>query len=170
MKQILIATAFLIAIPGAQATEYRSLQSGKCLDVKQASTANGAQVIQYTCGRGTKLNQDIRVKRTGFGSGNESLLQIPVNPERTRWKCLEPWGDAAIHKGSRLTQYRCNNYPKQRWVLEPVAGADFTVRFRNVANMGRCIDIERASVDDGARAILWDCHQGANQKFEIHRW
>lgn len=32
--------------------------SGKCLDVKDASTANGARLIQWTCGTG--VNQQFQ--------------------------------------------------------------------------------------------------------------
>ncbi|MBW4722059.1 RICIN domain-containing protein [Saccharothrix obliqua] len=74
---------------------FRSINSGRCLNVQYASTADGAQIIQYDCG----------------GSPNELWKLVPkaigyqvVN--KNSGKCLNVEGGVA--QGRNLIQYTCS--------------------------------------------------------------
>lgn len=51
--------------------ELRARHSGKCLDVRGASTQNGADVIQYSCHGGTN-------QQWGFTSAADSSSKLPA--------------------------------------------------------------------------------------------
>ncbi|MFI2431740.1 RICIN domain-containing protein [Streptomyces sp. NPDC018693] len=85
----------------------RASHSGKCLDVKGGSVANGATVQQWTCHGGT--NQQWRlVQRT---NGYFSLIA------RNSGKCLEIAG-GSLFNGAGAIQYTCTpDRPFQEWKL-----------------------------------------------------
>lgn len=80
-----------------------AVHSGKCLDVSGASTADGAAVIQYTCGSGT--NQQWQLRPVG---GSSQLVA------RHSGRCLDLPGFSTAN-GTRLTQYSCNGGTNQLW-------------------------------------------------------
>ena len=80
-----------------------AVHSGKCLDVTAASTADGAAVIQYTCGSGT--NQQWQVRTVG------SSFQLVA---RHSGKCLDLPGSSTAN-GTRLKQYTCTSGTNQLW-------------------------------------------------------
>ncbi|WP_407320009.1 RICIN domain-containing protein [Isoptericola halotolerans] len=89
--------------PDGTVTQIVSEASGKCVDVVSASTANAAEVVQYTCGSGTNQQWE----RRDAGSRYELVA-------RHSGKCLDlPSGSTA--NGTRLQQYDCWGAANQRW-------------------------------------------------------
>ncbi|MDX3103474.1 RICIN domain-containing protein, partial [Nonomuraea angiospora] len=80
-----------------------SQHSGKCLDVVSASTADGAELIQYTCGSGT--NQQFQMVANG------SYFQLRA---RHSSKCVDV-PSASTADGVILKQYPCNTGTNQQW-------------------------------------------------------
>jgi hypothetical protein len=78
--------------------------SGKCLDVASASTADGANIIQYTCQSGA-TNQQWRMQAGG------SYFQLVA---RHSGKCLDVLG-AGTGDGVDIDQYTCNSGTNQQW-------------------------------------------------------
>lgn len=126
--------------------------SGKCADVVNASTANNAQLIQYTCGTGA--NQ--RFSITDVGSG---YVQIVANHSG---KCLDVSGWSTAD-GAILQQYSCHGGTNQQFQLQD-AGSGYV---RIVArHSGKCLDVSSASTANGARIQQWTCNGGSHQQWQ----
>ncbi|MCC8246639.1 RICIN domain-containing protein [Saccharothrix luteola] len=74
-----------------------------CLDVASASTADGANVVQYTCGSGT--NQQWQWGATG------SYFQVRA---RHSGKCLDVV-NADTADGADIQQYTCGSSTNRQW-------------------------------------------------------
>lgn len=126
--------------------------SGKCADVVNGSTSNGAELVQYTCGTGP--NQRFSVVDLGGG-----YVQLVA---RHSGRCVDVsnWSTA---DGIVLAQYTCHVGTNQQFQLQD-AGAGYT---RIVArHSGKCTDVRDASTADGARIVQWSCQNGPNQQWQ----
>lgn len=95
-------------------------QSGKCMEVRAASSSNGVQVDQITCdSRGysgqRQLWMAVRAGNDEFGFPTFALQ--PFSAFELGWsKCLDVWnfnsGD-----GAAITQWACNGGANQRFYL-----------------------------------------------------
>jgi alpha-L-fucosidase len=126
--------------------------SGKALDVANASTADGAALIQWPYSGGT--NQQWRLLPNTDGSfrlvnvNSGKLLQSPDSTQ-----------------GDSLTQGTDNGSDNQWWKLVPSAISGYH-RLVNVRT-GWCADVANASTADGARVIQWPVTNGANQDWQV---
>lgn len=77
--------------------------SGKCLDVGELSTADGAEVLQYSCNGGR--NQEWAVRSTGDG--------YVTLTARHSAKCLEV-GGASTADGAAVVQRTCDGTAAQQ--------------------------------------------------------
>ena len=77
--------------------------SGKCLDVPNSSTADGANIIQYTCG--TATNQQWQWQAIG------SYFRLVA---RHSGKCLDVV-DSGTGDGADIQQYTCGSGNNQQW-------------------------------------------------------
>ncbi|MFF9144939.1 RICIN domain-containing protein [Streptomyces sp. NPDC014861] len=117
--------------------------SGKCVDVKGASPADGTPLQLYAC-NGTPA-QDWRLP----GDGTVRALG----------KCMDAQGGSTAN-GTVVQLYTCNDTPAQKWTSR----ADGSLVN---AKSGRCLDIENGGTADGTRLLLWDCHGGGNQRWTV---
>ena len=113
--------------------------SGRCLDVNQASTANGAQMLIWDCHNNP--NQQF--------TQNGQTLQV-------MGKCLDAPANAA--GGIRVQIWDCNGGANQRWTLN----SNGTI---SNAQNGLCLDVNNGDTANGTAVILWSCHTGANQRW-----
>jgi hypothetical protein len=165
-KSFYIALLVVVA-SAANAFELRSMQSKKCLDVERAVMRNETPISQFDCSNGGKFWQQIIVDRND-SPPNTVTLKVPINAAGTRFKCIDARGGGWMPNGTPIILFTCNNRTNQQWYQEPwpVAGP-YVYRFRNYHNSGKqCLDIRDASMNNGARAIIWTCHSGANQLFQ----
>ncbi|MFI1660842.1 RICIN domain-containing protein, partial [Streptomyces sp. NPDC020472] len=126
--------------------------SGKCADVADRSTADGAALIQWTCGT-RSVNQEFWLKPAGTGQ-----VQIVA---RYSGKCLAPQ-NASTADGAAIVQYACDGTAAQRW---SVIGSGSTVQLAAVQS-GKCLDVANTSTSDGTPLIQWSCNtSAANQKW-----
>ncbi|MFK0211707.1 RICIN domain-containing protein [Streptomyces sp. NPDC090298] len=125
--------------------------SGKCADVADRSTADGAALIQWTCGT-RSVNQEFWLKPAGTGQ-----VQIVA---RYSGKCLAP-RNASTADGAAIVQYACDGTAAQRW---SVIGSGSTVQLAAVRS-GKCLDVTNTSTSDGTPLIQWSCNTGLNQKW-----
>jgi hypothetical protein len=119
--------------------------SGKCLDVADASQANGFRVHQWDChgGDNQKWTYDsntgqIKVKHSG--------------------KCLDV-AEVSQANGFRVHQWDCHGGDNQKWTYDSNTGQI------KVKHSGKCLDVADASLENGFRVHQWDCHGGDNQKW-----
>lgn len=89
--------------------------SGKCLDVVNASTADGANVQQFTCHRGANQRWYIR---SDLGRGGHANSYRFVNV--ASGKCLDVV-DASIANQANVQQFSCHGGANQRWARVPVS-------------------------------------------------
>lgn len=130
-----------------------SSNSGKCVDVTAASTADGANIQQYAC-NGTNA-QAFNVTSTG----GDVYKLINVNSG----KAVDVVGSSA-QDGANIQQWSDNGSEAQRFALKLVAGDEYTLVNRT---SGKCMDVAGWGTTDGANILQWSCHGGANQRFHL---
>lgn len=120
-----------------------SASSGKCLDVADNSTADGAVVHMWTC-------YDSVTSQKWTLADNGSV--------QSQGKCLDVVNGATTD-GAVVHLWTCyDSVASQKWTL--TAGRDLV----NTAS-GKCLDIKDNSTADGARLQLWSCAGTPNQKW-----
>jgi endo-1,4-beta-xylanase len=126
--------------PGPGANEIKGTQSGRCLDVPNASQTNGTRVALYDCNR--QANQQWTYT---------SSKQLTVYGTM----CL----DAAGSGNSAAVQiYSCNGQANQQWNVN----ANGTI---TGVQSGRCLDVW--GTGNGQQVQLYDCHGQPNQQFQL---
>ncbi|MER5338205.1 PQQ-dependent sugar dehydrogenase [Micromonospora sp. NPDC002717] len=116
---------------------------GKCLDVRNAATADGTQVQIYGCN----------------GTAAQSWTVTPNSMVRALGKCLDVSGGGSAD-GTKIQLWTCNGTGAQNWSAQP----DGTVRN---PQSGKCLDVSGNNPADGTAVHLWTCHTGANQKWTL---
>ncbi|MFE1949279.1 RICIN domain-containing protein [Streptomyces sp. NPDC059524] len=126
--------------------------SGKCADVADFDTSDGARLVQWGCGSG--VNQHFWFKDLGSG-----YVQIMA---RHSGRCLAVAG-ASTADGAYAVQHTCDGSPSQQWKAEP---SDTPGHVRLVArHSGKCLDVVNQSTADGTALEQWTCNAGDNQKW-----
>ncbi|MFI7407541.1 RICIN domain-containing protein [Streptomyces sp. NPDC049627] len=147
------ATAHAASATPVSGTVYTltNVASEKLMDVKLASTAPGAPVIQYTSNNGA--NQQWLLTRTSSGaytirSANSGL-------------CLDtPAPQSPI---PQLVQNPCDGSGKQQWKIQTAGDAYNLV---NAAN-GLVVDNKQSSDRDENEIIQWQPNGGDNQRWTL---
>ncbi|MEU2432067.1 ThuA domain-containing protein [Streptomyces sp. NPDC007861] len=106
--------------------------AGKCVDVRDAATADGTAVQLYTC-NGTAAQRWSRVGQTFRAFG----------------KCLDIAGGATANR-SLVQLYTCNGTGAQRWEVSTNG------TLRNPQS-GRCLDVPGGNSADGTQLAIYDC-------------
>ncbi|MCG5457424.1 PHB depolymerase family esterase [Micromonospora sp. PSH03] len=127
-------------VPPGSASEIVGTQSGRCVDVPNASRNNGTRVQLYGCNKQT--NQAWTYTTT-------KQLQVYGN------MCLDAAGTA---NGAAVQIYSCHSQTNQQWNVN----SNGTIS--NVQS-GRCLDAW--STTNGAQIQLYDCHGQTNQQFRL---
>ncbi|MFI6962746.1 RICIN domain-containing protein [Streptomyces sp. NPDC050149] len=126
--------------------------SGKCADVANFDSADGTQLIQWSCGSG--VNQNFWIK--ALSSGNVQIMA------RHSGKCLGV-ADASTADGAFAVQNPCDGSASQQW---KVRTTDTTGYVEFVAqHSGKCLDVVNRSTADGTALEQWTCNAGDNQKW-----
>jgi hypothetical protein len=128
-------------------------RSGKVLDIKDGSTADGATAIVWGWSDG--INQQWRFQPNHDGSFR--LVSVKSG------KVLESPGGSTT-KGQVLDQWTDNSATHQWWKVVPTSGG--YCRLVNVKS-GLCADAENGATADGTRIIQWSTDGGSNQEWQI---
>jgi Ricin-type beta-trefoil lectin domain/Glycosyl hydrolases family 43 len=142
------------AAAGVQGSYVRlsARNSGKCADINGASTADNAELIQYTCGGGA--NQQFTVRDAGGG-----YVQLVA---RHSGKCLDVSG-VSTADGAAVIQYTCGGGTNQQWQFQDAGSGYYRVVARH---SGKCLDVAGSSTADSARIRQSSCNGGANQQWQ----
>lgn len=128
-------------------------KSGKVLDVSDASSDDGAPIIQWPWHGGT--NQQWRV----VPNDDDSYRLVNVRSD----KLLDsPDGSG---QGTQLDQRGDTDSDNQWWRLVPTDSSGY-YRLQNVRN-GWVADVDAASTEEGAEVIQWPANGGANQEWQL---
>jgi Ricin-type beta-trefoil lectin domain/Gametolysin peptidase M11 len=138
--------------PPAPIGSLQSLASGKCLDLARGAIADGTPVIQYECNVGRNQRWDVEQ------TGNARFRIV----SRLSGKCLGDV-DGKQTAGSAILHSACKSSQGQLWLLREVAGG---YALQNVKT-GLCLDVPKASADDGVPIITWTCNNGPNQTWRL---
>jgi hypothetical protein len=130
----------------------KALNSGLCVDVTGASTADGALVEQWNCNGGT--NQQWKFVDTG--SGVFEVRSVKSN------KCLHVAGDGTV-SGAAIDQFTCSGKSSQHWTLTGVGTNQYTLRPKS--NTAECLDVYAASTVAGGKIDEWSCNGHTSQTF-----
>ncbi|WFE66022.1 ThuA domain-containing protein [Micromonospora sp. WMMD714] len=116
---------------------------GKCLDVRNAATADGTQIQIWTCN----------------GSAAQTWSVTPNSTVKALGKCLDISGGGSAD-GTKIQLWTCNGSGAQNWSAQ----ADGTLRN---PQSGKCLDVSNNSATDGQAVHLWTCLSAANQKWTL---
>jgi PKD repeat protein len=122
----------------------RSNHSNLCVNIRGASTASGASVIQWPCG--TAANELFAVNNL------DGHLQFVAKHSGL---CIAQANTTA--SGGPVVQLPCNAGATTQWTL---SGATL----RNRAS-GACLDVPGNSTAQDVELITWTCHNGNNQNW-----
>ncbi len=166
--------------------------SGRCLDIAGASTANGAAAALWDCHGNTNQrftytsageirvygNKCLDAYADGRTSGTPVVIWDCNGQDNQKWNlnssgtltgkasnlCLALTG-ARTDNGAPAQLSTCSGASNQRWSF-PVS-SDTTPANMTVTNTGagNCLDIAGAATSNGTAASLWGCHGGTNQRF-----
>ncbi|GIF74487.1 ricin-type beta-trefoil lectin domain protein [Asanoa siamensis] len=125
--------------PDPSGNRLRNEASARCLDVSQASSANGAQVQVWDC----------------HGNANQQFTRNGATL-RVLGKCLDAPVNAAA--GTRTQIWDCHGGANQQWVFN----GNGTI---SSAQTGLCLDVNGGATANGSAVIVWGCHGGANQRW-----
>ncbi|MEV6967018.1 non-reducing end alpha-L-arabinofuranosidase family hydrolase [Hamadaea sp. NPDC051192] len=125
--------------PGGSGTIV-GVQSGRCLDVPNASQTNGTRVQLYDCNNQANQKWTYTASRQLTVYGN---------------KCLDANG-AATANGTAIIIWDCNGGSNQQWNIN----SNGTI---SGAQSGRCLDVW--GTGNGQQVQLYDCHGQANQQW-----
>jgi alpha-galactosidase len=127
-------------VPPPSTFRLRGEASGRCLDVNQASSANGTQMLIWDCHNGA--NQQF----TQSGAALQVL-----------GKCLDIPTNATA--GTRVQIWDCSGASNQQWTVNANATIS-SVQFPTL-----CLDVNGAATANGTAVIVWTCHGAANQRW-----
>jgi endoglucanase len=133
-------------------TNYRvtNRHSGKVMDVIGASTANNAEVNQWTWNGGANQKWEFQDAGSGY-------LRI-VNQNSGR--CLDV-ESASAADGANIIQYTCGTGTNQQWRMQTVGSYVQLV----ARHSGKCLDVADAGTGDGADIQQYTCGSGTNQQW-----
>ncbi|WP_404960342.1 RICIN domain-containing protein [Streptomyces sp. 147326] len=118
--------------------------SGKCLEISNSSTANGARAQQWACNgqAGSKWGM------ADAGGGTYYLVNAHSG------KCLEIENSSTAN-GARAQQWDCKGQAGSKWKFYVHSGNAATVVN---AKSGKCLEVENSSGANGARVQQWTCN------------
>ncbi len=146
-------TAQIKAVSGGTYYKLVNRNSGKVLDVTGASTANGANIIQWT-DSGTANEQWSIVS---VGNGYSKLIS------RSSGKALDVTG-ASTANGAQVIQWADSGTTNQQWNIVSVGNGYSKLVSRN---SGKVLDVTGASTANGANVIQWTDSGTANQQWSL---
>jgi beta-galactosidase len=132
------------ATGGGQQGAIVGAQSGRCVDVPNATTTNGTQVQLWDCTNGSNQRWTYTASRQLMVYGS---------------KCLDAFGQGAGN-GTTVVIWDCNGGSNQQWNLS----ANGTI---TGVQSGLCLDASGGATANGTKIILWSCNGGTNQQWSI---
>ena len=135
-----VASAAIVGTP----TPIVGAQSGRCVDVPNASTTNGTQVQLWDCN----------------GQANQSWTYTSARQLQVYGsKCLDA-ANRGTTNGTMVIIWDCNGQTNQQWNVN----ANGTI---TGVQSGLCLDANGAATANGTRIILWSCNGGTNQQWTL---
>jgi hypothetical protein len=140
------------AVTGNPATYYRitNRNSGKVMDAVSASTADNAEIKQYSWNGGGN-------QRWEFQDAGGGYLRV-IN--QNSGKCLDVAAGSTAN-GANIIQYSCGSGQNQQWQWTAIDG----YHQLKARHSGKCLDVVNAGTGDGADIQQYTCGSGTNQQW-----
>lgn len=126
--------------------------SGLCLDIPGASTADGTKAQQAACSSASSQRFEV----TADGSGAYGLIDVLSS------KALDV-ASMSTANGALIQQWAASSNANQRFALI-ADGSGFRVR---AMHSGKCMDVANRSTAPGAAVQQWDCDGTSNQRWRF---
>jgi len=136
--------------PGTTYYRLTARHSGKVMDVVSASTADNAEIKQWSWNGGG--NQKFAFEDAGGG-----YFRI-VN--QNSGKCLDV-ANVSTADGANIIQWTCGSGANQQWQWR-ATGSNFQLVARH---SGKCLDVVNSNTADGADIQQLTCGSGTNQQW-----
>jgi endoglucanase len=136
--------------PASTAYRVTNRNSGKVMDVISASTANSAEIKQWTYNGGGN-------EKWVFEDAGGGFVRV-VN--QNSGKCLDV-ASASTADAANVIQYTCGTATNQQWQWR-ATGSFFQLVARH---SGKCLDVVGAGTGDGADIQQFTCGSGTNQQW-----
>ncbi|UYZ64945.1 DUF4832 domain-containing protein [Hymenobacter weizhouensis] len=129
--------------------------SGKRLDVQGNSSADKAQVWQYTANTSSAQRWVVR----SVGDGYYTLTHEGTT------KCLDVDG-GKLDNGVEVWQYEANGLDPQKWKIEPTSDGYYKLTSKA---SGKCLDVYGgpAATADYDNVVQWEYVGGTNQQWKL---
>jgi len=154
--EALLILAIVCGVPVATAAQdvwLKAKHSGKCAQVVQLSTANGARITQWDC-----LSQDDAMWRKVDAGDGYFFLKT-----RHSGKCAQV-NQHAYSNGAVISQWQCLNLPNLKWTARP-AGDGYVYLVNKESR--KCIQVKDGSHANNASITQWDCVNQDNVKWKL---
>jgi len=133
----------------------RAKQSGRCLDVYGGSSADGANIVQWSCHSGNNQRWALTLLNDGYYEVKSVLSG----------KCMEVAG-ASTSNGTGVNQSTCTRANNQRWKFEVLTGGGNRVTAKH---SGKVLDVTPDANLNGQKLRQWDWVNATNQRFNLQR-
>ena len=135
--------------------EIKAKHSGKCLDVRNHSVNDRANVHQWTCHTEMPGYEHCRSQHWRVESDSNNVYRVVAMHSG---KCLDVHGSLQVN-GGNVYQYTCHGGDNQSWYVIPHNGA-----YRLIAkHSDKCLEVRGASHNDGKNVYQFGCHGRDNQ-------
>jgi endoglucanase len=138
------------AAPAPTVYRITNRNSGKVMDVIGQSTADSAEIKQWTWNGGSN-------QKWAFQDAGGGFFRI-VNQHSG--KCVDV-ASASTADGANIIQFTCNGGTNQQWQMQ-AAGSFFALVARH---SGKCLDVVGSGTADGTDIQQFTCNGGANQQW-----
>ncbi|MEU1286731.1 RICIN domain-containing protein [Kitasatospora sp. NPDC005856] len=137
--------AFADSHAGLSATFEFPNDSGKCLEITNSSTANGARAQQWEC----KGQAGSKWQWQSAGDGFYNVVNVHSG------KCLEIENSSTAN-GAAAQQWTCNGQNGAKWKLIQVRSGGGMNRYKLQNHSGKVLEITNSSTANGANAQQWE--------------
>lgn len=145
-----------IVIDGSAEYTITGVQSGKCVEIANGSTADGARVQISSCTG--QARQRFRIEAAD--GGYFRIRNVGTN------KCLDVTG-ASTGDGAAIQQYSCWAGQNQQFSLSDVTSDAVRITARH---SGKVLDVNGRGTADGTQLIQWPWNGQTNQQFRVVRF
>jgi hypothetical protein len=136
------------------AGSYGLVAKGKCMDVRGPSTANGAQMQQWTC---------VNASNQTFSFSKKTDDNYYSIVAKHSGKCVE-FNEGSLGNGGIIRQWTCDGGSNQLFRFLSIGGGKYLIQSRASGN--RCVDSPYGN--NGGILHQWDCNaNNVNQQFTL---
>lgn len=135
----------------AQAATYYEIvnyHANKCLSLANGgSTANGTNVIIYTCNDGRE--QDWYMVESGAYPGYYYIKNYKAGADQ----CISVSGGGSTADGAAMILWTCNGNGEQRWRFDAVGGGWITLKNHK---SGKVMSLDGGNAANNTRVVQWE--------------